>query len=61
MEIKQYLSDILLTVLLSWKAILWRLRDFHDTGRGSSYILCNLWSEVATSIGTNILLCSLTG
>lgn len=39
MEIKQYLSDILLTVLLSWKAILWRLRDFHDTGRGSSYSL----------------------
>lgn len=42
MEIKPYLSDILLTVLLSWKTILWRLGDFHETERGSSYRLCNL-------------------
>lgn len=42
MEIKQYLSDIFLTVSSSWKAILWRLRDFHDTQRSSSYNLCNL-------------------
>lgn len=61
MEIKQCLSDILLTVSLSWKAVLWRLRDFHDTERSSNYILCNLWSEVATSIGTNRSLCSVTG
>lgn len=33
MEMKRYLSDILLTVLLSWKATLCRLRDFHDTER----------------------------
>lgn len=41
MEIKQCLSDVLLTVSLSWKAILRRLRDFHDTERSSDYILCN--------------------
>lgn len=40
-EIEQYLTDILLTVWLSWKAFLWLLRDFHDTQSGSSYILCN--------------------